>query len=332
MGDSKELGRIEKKPVREYWENEASDFTPWLAKHIDLLGEEIGMGLEVEEHESNVGDFRVDLLCKDENERTVIVENQLEKTDHRHLGQLLTYAAGKDAVGVVWVSTEFTDEHRAAMDWLNDKTGEGIQFFGVQIEIWQIGDSAAAPKFEVVCKPNQWTKSVQSDVELSGAQKLRFDYWSGLHDYMQENGGNVKPQSPAKHAARWFPLGVSGIHLMAAVRIQKDFLVVRTRFHGKQMQKLNSYYRQLHQQKDEIEKEIGAKLEWRDCNDAGQPVQLIRLLWENCNFRDKKNWGELHRWHHQHLEKFHAAFRERVQKINPDDWSPDDDDANGEED
>ncbi|MDA8007907.1 MAG: DUF4268 domain-containing protein, partial [Gammaproteobacteria bacterium] len=159
MGKHKQLGALEKKAVREYWDNEASEFTPWLADNINLLGEALGLdGLEVEEQESSVGGFRVDLLCKDEDDRTVIVENQLEKTNHKHLGQLLTYAAGKDAVVVVWVSTKFTDEHRAALDWLNEKTEEDVQFFGAQIEVWQIGDSQAAPKFNLVCMPNEWSK------------------------------------------------------------------------------------------------------------------------------------------------------------------------------
>ena len=129
---------------------EASDFTPWLAQqdNITLLGEAIGIELEVETQEKNVGPFRADILCRDTvNGHYVLVENQLERTDHGHLGQLLTYAAGLDAVTVVWVAARFTEEHRAALDWLNRATSTEFNFFGLEIEVWRIGDSAMAPKF-----------------------------------------------------------------------------------------------------------------------------------------------------------------------------------------
>ena len=129
-----ELGQLIKVPLREFWEGEASDFTPWLAdeENISLLGDTIGVELEVEAQERNVGPFRADILCKDTlTDNWVLIENQLEPTDHTHLGQLLTYAAGLNAVTVVWIAERFTDEHRAALDWLNEITAEGFSFFGL---------------------------------------------------------------------------------------------------------------------------------------------------------------------------------------------------------
>ena len=333
MGKHKQLGALEKKAVREYWDNEASEFTPWLADNINLLGEALGLdGLEVEEQESSVGGFRVDLLCKDEDDRTVIVENQLEKTNHKHLGQLLTYAAGKDAVVVVWVSTKFTDEHRAALDWLNEKTEEDVQFFGAQIEVWQIGDSQAAPKFNLVCMPNEWSKAAQHSGEMSNAEKLRFDYWSGLREHMlREKGGKVAPQKPATKPGRRFSLGAAGFHLRAAAFIQNNSLVVRLVLRGSAKAK-TARWNLLHKQKDSIEKEIGAQLEWWENNPAGKPAWMIRLRREKSNIRDKTNWSELHKWHHEYLEKFHAAFHKRVKELNPDDWESEDDSENDEED
>ena len=131
------------------WEGEASDFTPWLAdeENIGLLGETIRVELEVEAQEKNVGPFRADILCKDTvTDNWVLIENQLERTNHTHLGQLLTYAAGLGAVTVVWIAERFTDEHRAALDWLNEITDERFSFFGLEIELWRIGDSPMAPK------------------------------------------------------------------------------------------------------------------------------------------------------------------------------------------
>jgi hypothetical protein len=148
MTDAKTLGRLEKIELRDIWRTEAMDFTPWLAQseNLALLGEALGMELEIEAQERNVGPFRADILCKDALDGSwVLIENQLEHTDHTHLGQLLTYAAGLHAATIVWVAGRFTDEHRAALDWLNEVTGEKFRFFGVEVELWRIGSSPAAP-------------------------------------------------------------------------------------------------------------------------------------------------------------------------------------------
>src|ERR1051325_7974151 len=158
------LGRLERVDLRHIWISEATGFTPWLARpeNIVVLSEALGIELEIEAHEKTVGRFRADILCKDiETGRWVLIENQLERTDHSHLGQLLTYAAGLDAVTIVWVAERFTEEHRAALDWLNERTDEKITFFGLEVELWRIGDSAVAPKLNIVSKPNDWTRSVQ---------------------------------------------------------------------------------------------------------------------------------------------------------------------------
>ncbi|MDA7968198.1 MAG: DUF4268 domain-containing protein [Gammaproteobacteria bacterium] len=333
MTDPKQFGTLERQDVRDSWPDEARHFTPWLAdvNNINLLGDALGLSLEDVEMESSVGGFNVDILCRDETGRTVIIENQLEKTDHKHLGQLLTYAAGKDAVVVVWVSTKFTDEHRAALDWLNDKTDESVQFFGAKIEVWQIGDSRAAPKFDVVCMPNEWSKTVRHSGEMNDGQKLHFDYWSGLREHMQKENGKVAPRSPSKQRVRQFALGVPGFRLRAALHLQEGRLVVRLMFRGRAEAKTARWH-ELHKQKDSIEKEIGAQLEWWENTPAGNPAWMIRVCRENCNISDKSTWGELHKWHHDHLEKFHAVFQKRCKELNPDDWSPEDDGENDEED
>ncbi len=148
MENDPQLGKLEKVDLRDTWPNEATNFTPWLAKqeNLKLLGDNIGMDLEWIETEAHVGPFRADILCKDtSNDAFVLIENQLEPTDHIHLGQLMTYAAGLDTVHIIWVAKTFNDEHRAALDWLNRITMEGFHFFGVEIELWKIGESLPAP-------------------------------------------------------------------------------------------------------------------------------------------------------------------------------------------
>src|SRR3989338_5471256 len=157
------LGKLEKVDLRQIWQTEGQDFTPWLAReeNLEMLGEVIGMELELEAQEKDVGPFRADILCKNtEDESLVLIENQIERTDHKHLGQLLTYAAGLQSVTIVWVAAKFTEEHRAALDWLNEITDKKFRFFGLEVELWKIGNSAAAPKFNVISKPNNWSKTV----------------------------------------------------------------------------------------------------------------------------------------------------------------------------
>ena len=153
------LARIERVNLREAWPNEARDFTPWLAENIAELGQALGMDLMLQETEAAVGGYSLDVLATDLNQnRQVIIENQLEATNHDHLGKLLTYAAGYDANVIVWLTREFRDEHRQVLDWLNQRTGEDTQFFGVVVELWRIGDSPYAPHFKTVATPNDRRK------------------------------------------------------------------------------------------------------------------------------------------------------------------------------
>ena len=137
--------------LRDIWSHEAQDFTPWLAQNLVFLAEALGMDLELEATEKRVGDFRADIVClnKIDNSR-VVIENQLEKSNHQHLGKILTYAAGLDAAAIVWIASELRDEHRETLDWLNKSTHAALQFFGVELAVFQITDSPYAPEFTVV--------------------------------------------------------------------------------------------------------------------------------------------------------------------------------------
>ena len=172
------LAKIERiSNLRDTWPNEAQHFTPWLADNLDQLGEALGMDLEFQQVEAPVGGYSLDILARNlHNNRPVIIENQLEATDHIHLGQLLTYAAGFDAEAIVWVTREFRDEHRQALDWLNQKTGEDTQFFGVVVELWRIGDSSLAPNFNLVATPNDWRKSNITKVRNDASASSEVDH------------------------------------------------------------------------------------------------------------------------------------------------------------
>jgi hypothetical protein len=181
------IGRLNRVDLRDIWASEATEFTPWLAlpDNMAVLGEALGIDLELEAQEKAIGPFRADILCKDiGTDHWVLIENQLARTDHSHLGQLLTYASGLEAVTIVWIAAQFTEEHRATLDWLNKITDESFRFFGLEVELWRIEDSPAAPKFNIVSKPNNWSRSVAQaaraidDAELSETRITQREYWA----------------------------------------------------------------------------------------------------------------------------------------------------------
>ena len=199
------LDRLQPVELREIWQDEAGDFTPWLAEeeNLDLLSETLGLELELEGQEINVGDFRADILCRNAVDGSrVLIENQLEGTDHSHLGQTLTYSAGLDIHTVIWIAKEFRAEHRAALDRLNEITKEDFQYFGIEVKVWQIGDSARAPQFEVVSSPNDWSRTVSQNTqravnsELSETQLQKEKFWIEFRDYMIQKGSHLRCPKP----------------------------------------------------------------------------------------------------------------------------------------
>lgn len=206
-----ELGKIERMEVRRIWENEAHDFTPWLASRLDLLGDALGMELDLVEREAAVGDFSLDILAKERHTGAVVViENQLERTDHSHLGQILVYAGGHDARTVIWVTPHFRGEHRAAIDWLNHWTPEEVAFFGVEVSAIKIGESLPAPVFRPVAFPNDWTKQPKpKTTDPSSDKERRIEFYQPLVDELRERGYSM----PAQARSWWNPVqsGVSKI-------------------------------------------------------------------------------------------------------------------------
>ena len=226
------LGRLTRVDLRDIWTSEATDFTPWLAQpeNLVILGETLGIDLEVEALEKAVGPFRADILCKDiGTDSWVLVENQLERTDHNHLGQLLTYASGLKAVTIVWIAERFSEEHRATLDWLNNITDESFRFFGLEVELWQIGDSPAAPKFNIVSKPNDWSRLVAQaaraldEAALTDTRAMQRAYWEAFHSVLNTAGGpisgNRKPQPQSWMA---YSIGRSKFNLGAVMLRPKN--------------------------------------------------------------------------------------------------------------
>ena len=180
MSDST-LGRLERVEVRRAWEHEAQDFTPWLAENLGLLGEKLGLDLELEDTEVSIGSYRADIVARNSGDDSILlIENQLETADLKHLGQILAYMAGLNAQIVVWVATGFSDIHRSAIRWLNEHSADPFAFFAVQVSVVCIGDSQLAPVFDVLERPNEWERSVQDSRmygEISELGQFRREFW-----------------------------------------------------------------------------------------------------------------------------------------------------------
>jgi hypothetical protein len=322
------LGRLTPVDLRDIWISEATEFTPWLARpeNIAELGKALGMDLEVEAQERAVGPFRADILCKDvNNDRWVLIENQLERTDHTHLGQLLTYASGLDAVTIVWIAARFTEEHRSTLDWLNKITDDSFRFFGLEVELWRIGDSPVAPKFNIVSKPNDWSQSVAqaaraiNDAELSETRIAQREYWAGLNTVLNATAGavagNKKPQ-----AQSWmsYPIGRSGCNLGAAMSRPNKQIRVEIYLSGANAK---AHFGLLKRQKDAIERELGYALEWEELPE-GQDSRIATYL-NDADTEDSNDWPRQHEWLTKRLNDMRRVFGERVRALDADQWQPD---------
>lgn len=311
-----DFGRLQRVVnIREYWPREDTDFTPWLGSedNIAILGDTIGIELEVLEQERNVGPFRADILCKNTADNTyVLIENQLSRTDHSHLGQLFTYAAGLDAVTLIWVVETFTEEHRAALDWLNRITDDKFHFFGIEIELWTIGDSAPAPKFNIVSKPNDWAKTVKESAEVSRSkltpwQELQVEFWRQFGEYMVSVDAPFKTPKPYPSLWMGYGIGRSGTGLIVAFSQKDTTIYVQV-----DKKERPGWFEGIKLQQNEIESEIGFELTWVERDNLKYSRAQVS---QKVDMTDQSNWPPVFEWMLVHMKKMKEAFKQRVMTL-----------------
>ena len=310
------LGRLEKVELRSFWKKEDRDFTPWLAQdeNIQLLSETIGIELEVQSQEEGVGPFRADILCMDlANNHFVLIENQLEKTDHTHLGQLMTYAAGLDAVSIIWIAQKFTEEHRAALDWLNRITDSTFNFFGIEIELYKIGDSTLAPMFNLISKPNDWSKSVKKTAaaqNLTETKLLQQEYFQSLKEYMEGNKSPVKMQNAQPQHWTNVAIGKSNFNLSATVNSRDTSINIWLNIYGENAKELFEKLKDLSYSNSF--NHVSEDVVWDVME--GRKMSAVTLK-TGGDFTNKNDWVRQFEWFKEHLEKFTIFFKPLVKKL-----------------
>lgn len=307
-----DLGELKNVPPRQKWNNEASDFTPWIANNIELLNKAIGLELEVENTEVAAGPYSADILAKDTGTgKYVIIENQLEQTNHDHLGKALTYASVLDAAIIIWIAPKFTEEHTKALDWLNDHTVEDISFYGVQVELWQIDNSKPALRFNVISKPSEAVRQaarIKASDDLSDSKKFQLDYWTKFKEKLAKTKKIPSLQTPRPQY--WFDvtLGKSYIHMSNICNTWENTVGARIYIGNKIADTMLPY---LESRKEEIEKAIGQKLQW---NPNPDNRDKIIVLLHPTDFNDPKKVEESLDWLVEYTIKFRETFYKIIQE------------------
>ena len=287
------------------------------------------MALELEDQELNVGNFRADMLCRNAVDGSrVLIENQLEETDHSHFGQILTYAVGLDVDAVIWIAKKFREEHRAALDRLNETPSANFQYFGVEIKVWQIGNSACAPQFEIVSKPKDWRRPIIRDTQRAASKAPSETplwvgrFWREWSDYMTQIGKPLKgPQSGTWSLLNFDPEHYgSEFYIDAYLINEKKEIGIRLCIEWQSEMK---YFYPLKEQRKEIEREFAEPLEWHES--LGYEGSRIFLRRTDIDLTDETDWPNQHEWLGSKLELFDKVFGPRLKALNAADWEPPED-------
>ena len=289
-----EIGKLAEVDIRELWKHEQYDFSNWIAKdeNIELLNDILGLTLVDVNKEAYVGAYRCDLTAIDETTgTTVIIENQLESSNHDHLGKIITYASGLDAKVIVWIVTNAREEHRSAIEWLNNNTNKEINFFLIELHAYKIGDSLPAPKFEILEQPNDFIKNSKRPSDSSGmnrSQAERLEFWTALNETIPQKG---KPFNIRKATTdHWYEvaIGVSKAYISIT-------LVNKDRFIGVELcikeNGEKTLYDSLYAQREKIQNELPFTLDWQRLD--GKKTSRILTKIEGLNFDDHSNYSAL---------------------------------------
>jgi len=310
-----ELGALQLVDIRKRWKREDKDFTPWLFKqeNLNLLANVLNMKLIPEDIEVEVGQYYADILCRNNtNNSLVVIENQLEESDHDHLGKILTYATELGAETLVWIASNFTNEHRNTFDWLNQNIIDRFQFFCVKVELIQIDNSNLAPKFTIICKPNNWLPKIEED-------DWRLRYWGEFQKYLAAEDSSLKPLEWNKKHPDYlgFDIGKSP-HIWISIWLNSKGKQIAVNLHLKG-KNAKANFDQLEEQQEvqkAIESEFGIKgLKWFKSPRQSPNIPQVGLYKYNTDPSAELNWQNQFEWLHSNLEKLDKIFRSSVSEF-----------------
>ena len=286
------LGRIKEVDIRKVWAHEQFDFSKWLAvdENIKELGDTLNLSLTDVETEKFVGAYRCDIICKDElTGKSVLIENQLEQTNHDHLGKIITYASGLDASVVVWIVAEAREEHASAIEWLNKHTDDDLAFFLLEVHAYRIGDSDPAPMFKVIEQPNDFVRSVKAVAckgELSDSQIKRQEFWTLFNDVLEQRG---KPFNKRKATTdHWYEVAVGSSQCHISIDLVNKEHKIRV---GLWISDNKELFDTLKEHRAEIEASAGFPMDW-DRLDS-KKASVICALIPGLDFNKQDNYPEL---------------------------------------
>ncbi|SDY47374.1 protein of unknown function [Ruminococcaceae bacterium YAD3003] len=286
------LGKLKEIEIRTVWAHEQYDFSKWLSEeeNIKELGDVLNLSLTDIETEKFVGSYRCDIVCKDElTGKTVLIENQLEATNHEHLGKTITYASGLDASVVVWVVASAREEHASAIEWLNKHTTSDVDFFLLEVHAYKIGDSAPAPMFKVIEQPNDFAKTVRAYAnsgELNDSQIKRLEFWNKLNDALDQKG---KPFN--KHKAttdHWYTVAVGSSQCYISIDLVNKEHKIRV---GLWVTDNKEMFDMFYSHREEIEKVFGESLEWDRLDN--KKASIFSASIPGLDFNKQDNYSEL---------------------------------------
>lgn len=283
------LGKLKAVDIRTVWPHEQYDFSKWLAtdENIKELGDTLNLSLTDVETEKFVGNYRCDILCKDEiTGKIVLIENQLEPTNHDHLGKIITYASGLDAAVVIWIVSSARDEHASAIEWLNKHTDDDISFFLLEVHAYKIGDSDPAPQFKIIEQPNDFVKTVKNiakNTELNESQKSRLEFWTQFNEIIVANG---KPFNTRKASTdHWYNVAIGSSEANISIDLVNKEHKIRI---GLWINDNKDIFDSLFQQKSSIENALGIELEWHRLDD--KKASYICTYVNGLNFKKQDNY------------------------------------------
>lgn len=307
-----ELGTIQKVNLKALWPGEATHFTPWLAQNLDLLSQKLGMDLELEGTEADAGDFSADIIVRDlSSNRLIVIENQFGGTDHKHLGQLITYASVLGAGAVVWIAEMIRPEHKSAIDFLNLNLKDSLSLYAIEASAIRIDNSKPAFVLTVVSMPSEVAIST-FDVgnQLSEIKEKYRSYFQTLIDELRE--GHRFTNARAGQPQNWYTFASenSRFYKYSASFAQGGKVRVEVYIDGGDKTKNEELFDCLFHQKVEIEQAIGAELSWerldnrRACRIAVNRYGTIDM--------DSNALDEIKNWTIQHLLRFKSVFPTKV--------------------